>query len=334
MLVYKYRSDEYFERDITTLLENCIYAAPFNALNDPDEGTCNDAVSDMLNVIDLIFKGDTKHVRNSLQKMLSFKESVGIYSMSKTPFNLDMWINYANSHKGFCIEYELDKLSDEMQFPPKGDINIIDVDYTETFPTITIDDIHDKKAFLTKLYGTKLLKWKKEQEVRIVKDQYGKRAYHPSSLTSIYFGEKSKISLRERIIAELAGYDVKFYVVLISGLSMSAKFIGENKRDIERLNKENFDIITRHNSAVENFQIIYKPEKWTKEEIINFLKLFKEEYSTKQMNVWIYDNAVDKSLLAREPITLSDDEYNSIESHKIAEQYFSGEINFEKHFNF
>jgi hypothetical protein len=73
--------------------------------------------------------------------------------------------------------------------------------------------------------------------------------------------------------------------------------------------------------------------KWTKSEIIDFINLFKVEYATKQANIWIYDSKVDKSILMREPMTLSDDEYNDTEKHKIAEQCFSNEINFEKHYN-
>ncbi|MCI2081850.1 MAG: DUF2971 domain-containing protein [Bacteroidales bacterium] len=333
MLAYKYRSNDYLERDLATLTENCIYFAPFNTLNDPNEGICNDAISKMLNVVDPFSKEDTKRIRDSLQKVLSFKDSIGVYSMSKTPFNFNMWVNYANNNKGFCIEYDFDKLCEETQFPLKRDINVINVDYRKRFPTITIDDIQDENVFLTKLYGTKLLKWKQEQEVRIIKDHYGKKTYHPSALKAIYFGEKCEKSARNRIITALNGYDVKFYHIYIKGSVFVANFVGEGKRNIERLDKVKFELITRHNPVVENFIIIYKPMKWTKSEIIDFINLFKVEYATKQANIWIYDSKVDKSILMREPMTLSDDEYNDTEKHKIAEQCFSNEINFEKHYN-
>jgi hypothetical protein len=63
------------------------------------------------------------------------------------------------------------------------------------------------------------------------------------------------------------------------------------------------------------------------------MDIFKVEYTTKQANIWVYDNAVDRCLLDKEPIALSDKEYNGMESHKIAESLFSGEIDFEKHYN-
>jgi hypothetical protein len=332
MKVYKYRSDEYLERDLSSLLQNSIYTAPFITLNDPNEGICNEIISDVCNLIESIFHGDTKRVRVQLDKLLSFKDSVGIYSMSKTPLDSHMWVNYAGNERGFCIEYDLEKLCEQTESRPNWDINVLEVDYVKRFPTITIDDIKDS-AILRKLFGTKLKKWKQEQEIRIVKDQYGCKTYHPSALKAIYFGEKCNDSLQSQIITALQGRDVKFYKIFKFGQLLSANLVCENKRDVQRLNRSEFEVITRHAPIVENFIIIYKPNSWTKQDISEFMDIFKVEYTTKQANLWIYDNAVNRSLLDKEPITLSDKEYNEIESHKIAESLFSGKIDFEKYYN-
>lgn len=340
MLTYKYRSgnNSCLDRDISSLIENYIYVAPFKDLNDPNEGMCNETISDACRLIEDYFRGDASKVRESLSSLLSFKNSVGVYSMSKTPFDCGMWKNYAGDSNGFCIEYDLEKLCENTLSLPNWDINILEVDYRNQFPTVTIDDIHDRKKFLTKLYGTKLKNWQgnewhKEQEIRIIKDQFGRKPYHPSALKAIYFGEKCQEDIRNRVIVALSGRDVKFYVISKNGNLLSTELIAENKRDISRLDKKDFELITSHAPVVENFIIIYKPEMWTKEEITNFVDLFTTEYTTKQANIWIYDSAVDKSLLSKWP-TFSHDEFNNLESHKIAEKYFGGdEIDFEKHYN-
>ena len=45
-----------------------------------------------------------------LPKPLEMRKTVGIYSLSRTPYDELMWSHYGESHEGFCIEYDLERL--------------------------------------------------------------------------------------------------------------------------------------------------------------------------------------------------------------------------------
>lgn len=73
---------------------------------------------------------------------------VGIYSLGMLqpkesfPSHELMWAHYANSHKGFCIEFDLDKMLQNSY--PNFDIrNKITVNYQPDMPTIVKEDFND-----------------------------------------------------------------------------------------------------------------------------------------------------------------------------------------------
>ena len=104
--VYKYRANIEIngeKRDTMQLTQNIIYASDMRNLNDPFEGS-----------VELPKSYEHEHwVTPIMQKLYS----AGIYSLSKPkdgetfPCNELLWAHYANSHKGFCIEYDLEKIS-------------------------------------------------------------------------------------------------------------------------------------------------------------------------------------------------------------------------------
>ncbi len=59
MKVYKYRGDKaLFERDVKSLVNNQIYAAPFTTFNDPFKGIYNDEITQLVNFLASKFKID------------------------------------------------------------------------------------------------------------------------------------------------------------------------------------------------------------------------------------------------------------------------------------
>lgn len=117
MLVYKYRggSDEIFERDLSTLKNYQFWASRVEDLNDPFEAMVD------LSIIDngLIYlskkmgfnkKSHFTLIKENNKNVFSLDSKTGIYSMSKNYTDELLWTHYSEGHKGFCIEYELDKL--------------------------------------------------------------------------------------------------------------------------------------------------------------------------------------------------------------------------------
>ncbi len=85
--------------------------------------------------------------------MQIYKKS-GVYSLSKDYKNELLWAYYADSHKGFCIEYDYDILK---QYPCNED-NFFDVKYSKNVPIINLGIIFDI-SILKKSLVTKSLSW-------------------------------------------------------------------------------------------------------------------------------------------------------------------------------
>jgi len=100
-----------------------------------------------------------------------------------------MWSHYADSHKGVCLTFDIEKDLDFFSIPYK-------VDYLSDYPLINLFNVPEKKEVQLVL-ATKSEEWAYEQEIRIVKNkdnmpQYRDAiAFNPKALTEIKFGYKS-----------------------------------------------------------------------------------------------------------------------------------------------
>ena len=202
---YKYRAntellEDKSKRDVMSLANNVIYAAKIQKLNDPFEGS-----------VELLEYEERKHW-GIIQKLYT----AGIYSLSKPksdetfPCNELLWAHYANSHKGFCIEYDLDKLSKHTL--SNYDIShVLHVSYENERPKVSANDsvIQIQKEVL----GKKSLAWECENEVRLVFEKYGKKIIPEDAVTAIYFGLKISLKDRQEIMKRMSGRNVEFYQI-------------------------------------------------------------------------------------------------------------------------
>lgn len=315
---YKYRDIESFDRDFKSLLNNQIFAPQFINLNDPFEAICNEEITQLAHMLENMFKVDSSEVTKTLEKIKDFKNSLGIYSLSSTFSEELMWAHYANSHKGFCIEYEIPKLKDKYCAPKM--VNEIEVDYQECPQTLTYEDIKDQTKTLKKLFATKSLKWIYEKEVRLVFDSFDVKEYHPSALTGIYFGTMFPKDKKQLMINSLTNRDVSFYEMYRENDSynLKRKLIHRNERIIKnKIDSETYEILsTNHNPKVENFNVLYKGDKTDRETLICFFDSFRENFATKDCNVNLFDDKSIKLLIDKYP--LSQSEYIELADHFIA----------------
>ena len=315
MLVYKYRSYDNLSRDLNSLCNNQYYASPFLHLNDPTENTFNETLSDAFNLLEHLFAINADECRKHFNRLSAFSETLGIYSLTDSPFNQLMWSHYASSHKGLVVEYDLDKLLELTVFPSVNDINTVTVKYRKSPPIITIKDIDANGVFLQKLFGTKSLSWKYENEIRIITDTSGLRSYFPSALKAIYFGLKFPESKQKEVIEQLRHPNLRFYKIICkrNSYQLDKILIYENTYQYG-IDRYNYEYLTNHNSAVENFYIKYKGDFRDKEEIKLFLDLFLEKHSDRRRNIILANKEFDLSKTEN-----TYDNFDYIESHKIAE---------------
>ena len=116
MNVFKYRGGN-FERDLKSISEDYFWAPSRHDLNDPFEGLFDDSFLNFQLDMILEILGNKKtedsnqeSLKKSLSDLLAYVDICGIYSLSKTPLEELLWAHYGDSHKGFCLEYDLDKL--------------------------------------------------------------------------------------------------------------------------------------------------------------------------------------------------------------------------------
>ena len=176
--VYKYRANVAtgnWEKDSVQMAKGFLYAAKLNKMNDPFEGSVELPKSD-------------RHER-WVTPLIQDLHTIGIYSLSKPkenetfPCNELLWAHYANSHKGFCIEYDLDILlkNHSSQFDIRNQIHVV---YKNERPEVSeSDSLFDVQS---KVFGTKSLAWKYENEVRLVFLTEGEKPIPPEAITAIY----------------------------------------------------------------------------------------------------------------------------------------------------
>lgn len=221
MKAYKYR--ENYNRDIKLLANSKIYTPPLFELNDPFEGMINPKIFDDYELLRPHLSPSEYERKISLQEKLLIQiEYVGVYSLSKTWNNELLWVHYSDSHKGFCIEYEMNDFILEktrtLLFP-----KIIEVDYSKVPPIYSLYSSDDLEVKIFKrLIGTKSKPWKYEKEIRVIFKENGVQEINQKSLKSIIFGlHASEEDINKTIIS--LPKNTKYYKIEI--LKRSYKLI-------------------------------------------------------------------------------------------------------------
>lgn len=300
MKAYKYRSNmldvkNNTRRDSDSLMKYEFYAAKFKELNDPFEGS----VQLLLN----------KHDTDKYYKDFS-PSNKGIYSLvlpklnERFPSNELMWAHYADSHRGFCIEYELAEF--ENILTPNFDIrNRINISYEANTPSITKDDFSDMFGIQKKVFGTKSLAWKDENEIRLVFEQSGVKRYSTKTITGIYFGLRMGLDERRLIVDYFKEKNIVFYQINRVEGTYQLSFSQLNETDIY-----NYEIIRQSSNAiVDNYNILYLGANKDESTMQHFVNEFRRGKS-KPINLTIFDNIeVDKCIDKRSWETTEQEHY-------------------------
>ena len=192
MKAYKYCLN--YDLVIRPLSRSRIYAPNKQQLNDPFEGTVTRKIFDDYEQIKHLLSPSAYEYKINLHKKLFIQIGyLGIYSLSKTWNNELLWAHYADTHKGFCIEYEKDKLildKTRTKIFPK----IIKIKYSKKPPVYSLKDADNATEeqlllrLLKKLICTKSWSWKDEKEIRVLFKENGEQEINGTAIKSIIFG--------------------------------------------------------------------------------------------------------------------------------------------------
>ena len=299
MIGYKYRANIIDEnsvsRDINSLLNDELWASSLSNLNDPFEAVYKDNISKYLKLLEKNLKAETGLVQKNWDDLMAFNNKIGFYSLALSknefPDNELMWAHYANSHKGFCIAYDIKQLEFSEERP--YNVNEMQVVYKLNPPIIDILNILNKD-FLVKMFGTKSNIWEYENELRLIYNGFGLKKYNPFSLKSVYFGLNMDEKYQKQIIDGLSNRDINFYKMSMEKESykLTPNFLCSNERIIcNKLSPSTYEIITKnHNFGVENFHVLYKEEVINMETMKQFISKFREQFATREANIYVYDS--------------------------------------------
>lgn len=226
-VIYKYRDWENLNHK-KIITEQELYFPNFSQLNDEFDGKhpfrFNNAISfseykdglksshfkefNKLTSMDLLkmyedFKSgkDWKDYHSDHIKFIN--NNFGVYSFAKTNNNEQLWANYANSNKGFCIGFDSLRLLKNIR-GTMGYVNYNDNPITLSFP-------HTKVEEYQSLFFTKKKNWKYEEEIRILKTFASEKLFNIDKkiIKEIIFGFKMKQEHRMEIIQKVNFFKLK-----------------------------------------------------------------------------------------------------------------------------
>lgn len=245
MRVFKYRGgdESIFLRDLESLENDTFWAPTRDMLNDPCEGLVSsdilfqqiDITASLLGRNSGNITESAENVKQSFYELIEKKDSAGVYSLSKNSIDELLWAHYANSHEGFCIEYDLDRL---ISFG-RNDYFNFDVTYSDHPPKLKIDDmlkINDEVSFIQKLIGVKSKKWAYEKEIRVVTSQSGLQHYDYRAVKAIYFGLRMPSERIQKVMKSLCGRGIEYYQIQLK--ARSYRFTPEQLEDLYPTNKK------------------------------------------------------------------------------------------------
>lgn len=169
-----------------------------------------DELKDMLENFSLPNSSSDDQIKRALYRNASvykirevLRKSTGVCCFFKdAPKHPLMWAHYANSHTGFCLEYEID----DIQAP------FYDVNYSSHLPLPSINELLlcPEESFL-RILTTKTLEWNYEKEVRFVSlnalldGENGKAIPLPSPINPVrlIMGQKFNHSENRELIESL-----------------------------------------------------------------------------------------------------------------------------------
>jgi len=310
MKVYKYRSNDekFLKRDISTFSQNKFHASTFEDLNDPFEANFNESITESANLLETLLNTSAEDIRKNFNKILHYKDKLGIFSLSKSVLSEQMWAHYSNSNYGYCIEYNFDKIIERNQ---NYDLAFdLDINYKDILPVITIEDIRGNKM-ATKMFGTKKEFWSYEKEIRLVFDSSSLKSHHESAITGIYFGYKADQILIETFKDKFKNRDITFYQMKPNRKSNFLEYeeLFKSSRKLKfSVEKFNFELLkSKNNSAVNNYYI-YLKDNYTKIEMKELCMAFIEKYSYKPSNLYLLNSKSNQTIELIDKYPKSDEE--------------------------
>ena len=159
--------------------------------------------------------------------------------------------------------------------------NVINVQYQDERPEVT--EVDDTFTVQKKVFGTKSLAWKYENEIRLVFNTAGKKTIISEAVTGIYFGLKINLEDRRDIIQRTQGRNIDYYQIERIDNSYNLK----STKLIFDFSHKVINVECR--PTVDNYMILYTSPNKDINTMQEFVDLFRRTL-TKPSNITIIDD--------------------------------------------
>ena len=203
--LYRYRSTKHIDDD----LNGKIYLAKASSLNDPMDCLLYfnfkeiSSSSKFMREIERRLRIPSKVVKQKYdiyaqRKLFSeCREDIRVASFSECKDSLLMWSHYADMHKGYCIEYKIDKNQNAREKLSR--LNLLPVIYSKIKPDIQSDLAKLKDSSLAKIVIYKAKEWEYEKEWRILSTKEHNFCNLMSLVNAVYIGLDCTVENEEKI---------------------------------------------------------------------------------------------------------------------------------------
>lgn len=235
--LYKYRAPTI--QDVTNLSAGKIWISSPTRFNDPFDCAYDVAISSMTRtqcvaLLDRVSQGKfneaflaryndatlMQQVSNGLKQAVATGMSgfSGVCCFSAVHDDLLSWGHYAESHKGFCLEFDTTVQLDPTEKAATQTDGLFDkvhqVQYFDTFPSLDFETFNNGEygRVLEIMALTKRKCWEHEQEWRVLHRKADFLfSYERESLAGIYFGAMMPVDTKLMLAALLERTDTKLY---------------------------------------------------------------------------------------------------------------------------
>jgi len=164
------------------------------------------------------------------KKFNALIDSYAFLSLSSNPASNLMWSHYADSHKGFCIEYKSEFVKADKVY------------YREEIPSLYIYDVimqnflpqssDELGKYIWTALRTKLKEWEYESEYRYKSNQFMGNLKLGQKFMKVYYESKFVESV---IIGCRTPSSVKNYIIenISSNIKIKQAYVGKNKIEIK-----------------------------------------------------------------------------------------------------
>jgi Protein of unknown function (DUF2971) len=208
--LYKYRTGA--RQDLDSFADRYVWAASLGSLNDPCEAIIEvkcDCVIPWL-----------------VEFQVSCLRRGGVCSFAKSSLDSRCWAYYAANYSGYCVEYDVQILTDGL-YPGEG--LLIEVQYVESPPIIDLwasienilltDREEARYRIAQATMGMKARGWQHEGEWRLITMRPGRIAHAPGGVTGVYLGSKMDARMRTRVSRRAERQGIPLFEVTASNLS-------------------------------------------------------------------------------------------------------------------